>query len=218
MNIVDLTHEQVDPPKYKPPKHLIQKGRVVKRSVYEVDTIVVHQTAVVFGVLPRAVKEAGGDRNMAKHRRALQVASHLTAFDTGFAVVGCPLSWYVYNCNKLNSRSLGLEIEGVYPALLTAKSKELFTGLIEQASRDAIDYMVIEGKKLGMPIQYIAAHRQSSADRRGDPGEEIWKKLVLGYAVPRHGLIVKPTAVWGDGRPLPQEWDSKEPKTYLAKY
>ena len=57
-----------------------------------------------------------------------------------------------------------------------------------------------------MPIEFIWAHRQSSASRRSDPGQSLWQEVVLAYAVPVLGLKTQPARIWGDGRPIPVEW------------
>ncbi len=209
--IVDLRSEQVDPPRHTPAKHAIRNGRVVRRPPASVDGIVVHQTACDFGTTPAMVRAAGGDVNLAKHRRALNVAAHVTAMKTGYAVVACALDWYVYNANALNKRILGLEIEGTYPGLLRSAGKgaQRFDGPIVEAAKEGLVYLVEQGRAQGMPIKYVWAHRQSSATRRGDPGEEIWRKLVLDYAVPVLRLEVRVMDTIGDGRAVPVDWDPR---------
>jgi len=81
------------------------------------------------------------------------------------------------------------------------------TGEIVVAGRAAIAWLVREGRKLGCPIEFVWAHRQSSASRQSDPGEELWRRIVLDWAVPVLGLKTQPGRVWGDGRPIPVEWD-----------
>lgn len=201
--VLDLTIEQPNPPKYRPPHHKISKGRVVERAPGLVDGIVIHQTATPFGVTAAAIKASKGDATLAKHRRALGIAAHMTAFDTGTAVLAHPLDWYVYHANSLNARSLGLEIEGRFPGLQGAK--ELFTGKLEQAARDGLVYLVMRGRAAGMPLRWVWAHRQSSLTRADDPGEEIWRKLVLGFAVPELGLQPQIDFVDG-GRAIPGDW------------
>lgn len=207
--IVDLRAEQQDPPQNDPAKHRIVKGKVVRRDPSTVDSICIHQTAIDFGITPLMLRKANGDRTLAEHRRALNVASHATAFSTGYCVIANPLDWYVYNANRLNARILGLEIEGSFPGLLktATKSSSKFEGEIELAARAGLEYLVVEGRRLGMPIKYIWAHRQSSMDRRGDPGEEIWRKLVTGYAIPVLGLTAR-TGDTVDGRTIPTDWDT----------
>lgn len=207
--ILDLTKEQPNPPVYTPAKHSIAKGKVVRRDPKEVDGIVIHQTAVNFGASAAAIRAANGDKTLAIHRRALGVAAHMTAFKTGVAVLANPLDWYVYNANKLNRRILGLEIEGAYPGLLKAATgaHSSFDGEILEAAKAGLKYLVDEGRARGMPIQFLWAHRQSNLERRGDPGEEIWRKLVLEYAVPVLGLTTRLTDVIEEGRPVPKDWD-----------
>jgi hypothetical protein len=209
LSVLDLSTEQQDPPDNSPPHHKIVRDRIRKcdavfrRPVNTIDGIVVHQTATPFGVTKAAVKAAGGDAQLAKHRRALKVAAHMTCFDTGVAVLAHPLEWYVYHGNSLNARSLGLEIEGLFPG--TQEERELFTGQLENAARDGLEYLVRKGRELGMPIKWIWAHRQSSLTRPSDPGEEIWRKLVLEFAVSRLGLAPQHDYVCG-GRTIPSEW------------
>lgn len=207
--VVDLTHEQPNPPTYSPPHHKIVRDRVKKcdqvfcRPLGSIDGIVVHQTATPFGVAAAAVKAAKGDAVLAKHRRALGVAAHMTVFTTGMAVLAHPLEWYVYHGNGLNARSLGLEIEGLFPGL--QGKQELFTGDLERASQDGLEYLVRKGREMGMPIKWIWAHRQSSMTRDSDPGEEIWRKLVLNFAMERLGLAPQHDFVTG-GKTIPPEW------------
>jgi hypothetical protein len=209
LRVIDLSEEQPNPPRYDPPHHRIVRGktaaldRVYSRPLNTIDGIVIHQTACPYGVTADAVKAAGGDRILAKHRRALDVAAHMTAFDTGYAVLAHPFDWYVFHANSLNARSLGIEIEGLYPQL--QGDKELLVGPVLQAARDGLTYLVTLARAKQMPIKWVWAHRQSSLTREADPGEEIWRKLVLDFAVSGLGLVPQPDFVSG-GKPLPPEW------------
>uniref|UniRef100_A0A7C3WW05 N-acetylmuramoyl-L-alanine amidase n=1 Tax=Dictyoglomus turgidum TaxID=513050 RepID=A0A7C3WW05_9BACT len=196
--IIDLRCEQKNPPEARQ-KFKLYKGKVLVRSPFDIDGIVIHQTNCVFGP-----KRGFKDPEEGRHYRALGVACHALALSCGHAVIPNPLEWYIYHGNKLNSRSLGLEIEGIYSPQGT--DDELSPNIIAAAVA-ALDFLVEEGGKLGMKIRYIWAHRQSSRDRRGDPGGSIWKEIVLGYAVPQLGLKTEPDLVVGDGRPIPVEWD-----------
>jgi len=210
LKVIDLSAEQTDFLDYDPPHHklvldkLTKKQAVAVRKPQSIDGIVVHQTATAFGTTPNQVQAAGGDRVLAKHRRALGVAAHMTAFDTGFAVLAHPLLWYVYHGNALNARSLGLEIEGSFPGEVGAGPEKL-VGPLLQAAKDGLAYLVLEGRRAGMPIRFIWAHRQSSQTRPNDPGEEIWRKIVLNYAERELGLISQPDLVMG-GKSIPDVW------------
>lgn len=208
LHVVDLSAEQPNPPDRDPPVHRMfydranQCNKVFARNPSTIDGIVIHQTSCVFGVSAKQLKEAGGNATNAKHRRALGVAAHMTAFDTGYAVLAHPLDWYVYHANSLCSRSIGLEVEGKYPGTM---GKGLLTPPLIQAARDALEYIMLRSKELAMPIKYIWAHRQSSPTKENDPGEEIWKKIVLDFAVPILGLEVQNNFVSG-GRAIPSSW------------
>lgn len=209
--ILDLRHEQK--PGGPDPKcgRLDKSGRLVMRDPSTVLGICVHQTAVTFGASPSAVLAAKGDRDLARHRRALGVHAHCTAFADGTGVLAYPLAAYVFHGNGLNAESIGLEIEGAYSGA-TALG-EVPDGAVN-AARELLVRILDEGRKAGMPLRYVWAHRQSSPSRRGDPGAELWRRVVLEYAVPVLGLEMQPTRTWGDGRPIPREWDPSQPAGY----
>lgn len=187
-------------------------GKPVIREPSQVTGITIHQTAAKYGVAPYQIHAAGGDERLALARRSLRVACHVMAFHNGFLAWPNPLEWYVYHGNGFNAFELGIEIDGNYPGVRGGKTwngkkaTEVTPNLIT-AARAGIELLVREGRKLGMPIEYIHAHRQSSATRRDDPGEELWELVVLEFAVPVLGLKVERQRVLRDGRPIPLEWD-----------
>jgi len=199
------------------------RGRApMMREPSSVTTIVIHQTAIEFGVSPRAISKAGGDVDLARARRALDVACHALAFRDGFFAAAHPLRTYVNHAGRFNAASLGLEIEGRYPGLMDDVStvaredldstwggapSELTPQTVDSAC-EALRWLVDEGRREGMPITRIVSHRQSSDHRRSDPGEEIWKRIVLDFAVPELGLVADLRSPWREGRPVPVEWDS----------
>ena len=209
LKVVDLSSQQVEPPVFEPAHHRIVRGkkrefdRVERRKVNQIDGIVIHQTGCPFGVTSGQIKAAGGDPILAKHKRALGIAAHMTAFNTGYAVLAHPLDWYVFHANTLNARSLGIEIEGLYPELVG--DKELLVGPLLDAAKDGLTYLVQKGREQKMPLKWVWAHRQSSLTRPADPGEEVWRKLVLEFAMPTLGLVSQPEFISG-GKTLPVEW------------
>ena len=205
--VYDLRAEAESPHK----KSKTVAGTTVKRRVSTIDAITIHQTAVKFGVKQYQIQGSGGDRNLALARRAHSVACHALAFHDGFVSLAAPLRWYIYHANSLNRRSLGLEIDGNYPGCTGGRTANgrpptKITDELIDAARMAVKLLTDEGRKLGCPIKYIHAHRQSSRSRRGDPGEDLWRKVVLEYAVPELGLETEPAKTWGNGRPIPKEW------------
>lgn len=217
MTVVDLRAEQPNPPPLYngKRKHWIRNGRVVMRDPSKIDGIVLHQTACVFGKR---------EDQPTRYHRALGVACHALAFDDGVVALPNPLRSYVQHGNGFNDRSLGLEVEcnarGLVADPKTVRGMEQgpLPGAIA-AGREALRALLELGRAEGMPIRYVWAHRQSSPTRRSDPGEALWKALVVEYAVPVLGLEVQPTMVLaakrgGSGRPLPPQWDPGGVGTY----
>lgn len=205
---IDLRHLQKDPH----PKSKTLNNRTVRRAVSAVTGVTIHQTAVKFSVTKAQIERAGGDRRLALAKRALGVACHAMSFHDGFFVAAAPLDWYIYHGNGFNAFELGLEIDGLYSGLEGGRtwSGDPATEITNEsiaAAREALRWLVESGREMGMPIEWIHAHRQSSADRRSDPGETLWREVVLDYAKPVLKLKTRPADVLRDGRPVPVEWD-----------
>jgi hypothetical protein len=216
---LDLTSEQKNPPAPKTKEdgtkvNIVQTkgGKVVVRDPKSIRGIGIHQTACVFGP---------ANDSTARYRRALKVPCHALAFRDGVFATAFPMLWYVYHGNELNSFTYGLEIEGQYPGLLDDPStpvredeKTIWGGkatpLDEQAietARAALKYLYEEGMRLGSPLQYIWAHRQSNGVKVSDPGQGLWQHVVLDYGVAKLGLKTQPEKTWGNGKPVPAQWD-----------
>lgn len=213
--VINLTGLQTDPPKkYKKFRRQGIKGGVLRtkkpggtvvcRNMSQVVGITIHQTACNYKGGKRLVKKVGKDK--ARHMRALGTPYHVMVFKDGCVVHANPLVWYTYGGNNLNSFTLNFAIEGRYPGLWRP-GKDKLTPKTYRAACQALRYLVREGCKLGMPIQYIYAHRQSNKKRRADPGAEIWNKVIINYAVKKLGLRTAPRFTIGSGRPIPVEWD-----------
>lgn len=225
IELYDWRSLQPNPPQLPKKKHRTERRReggklverVVERDPKTIDGIVIHQTACSFGPSDDA------DR---RHRRALGVACHALAFRDGAVVLANPLRWAVLHGNGLNDRSLGLEIEGLFsgleddPATIPNEAKatawggepDVVTELLVTCARHALRELVERGRAEGMPIRYVWAHRQSSGSRRSDPGQTLWRRVVLEYGVPQLGLFAQPALVLasrssGPGRPIPKAWD-----------
>lgn len=219
VEVFDWRHRQPNPPApvRGVRKHRLSRGKVVERDPRRVDGIVLHQTACTFGP---------GDDPQRRHERALNVACHATAFRDGCVVLANPFPWTVNHGHAFNDRSLGLEVEGLYPGLeddphtIPDEAKrttwggrpDVVTELVVAAMRRALRELVERGRAEGMPIRYIWAHRQSSGKRRSDPGQTLWRRGVLEYAVPVLGLetqpgLFLPSRAGGAGRAVPKSWD-----------
>lgn len=192
----------------------VVKGRTVVRDPKVIDSVVLHQTACVFGPLNDQDK---------RHRRALKIPAHVTAFRDGVYVQAAPLLWFLYHANDYNATALGLECEGQYPGLRDdpktpqREDEETFwaagagkpTPLDElsiETFRAALTHLVVAGRELGCPIKYVKAHRQTSKTRRSDPGEGIWTEVAL-WAEEHLNVSTLPLETRRDGRPIPIAWD-----------
>ena len=205
---LDLRAEQVDPfpakgTPAKPQSRHGRDGKTQRRRAIDITGIVVHQTACVFG--PSADREKA-------YRRALGIPAHAVAFRDGVVALPAPLDWYLYHGNELNGRTLGLEIEGIYPGrpngpVWGKNPPTPLDALAVETACAALARLVEEGRALGMPLEWVYAHRQSNGQKPSDPGFEIWRDVVLGYAVPKLGLKTRVREIVGDGKPIPTVWD-----------
>jgi hypothetical protein len=210
--------EQINPPRKQnrtvKTRTAGRPARAVVRDVEQITGIVIHQTAVEFGISRQQLANSKGDRTLALVRRSLQVRCHAMSFD-GFVAWPNDLRWYVIHGNGFNETTLSLEVEGQFPGLANSPGRG-DTPLSPKrlaAARAGVALLVRAGRSLGMPIKYIYAHRQSSGQRRACPGEAIWRHVVCEYAVdelglePRCDLVLNGTD--GRGRPIPRAWDPR---------
>jgi len=203
-------------------------GVPFRRKPETITTIVVHQTAVEYGVSQRAIEAAGGDVELARARRALDVACHALAFRQGYFVAAHDLDVHVNHAGRFNPESLGLEIDGRYSGLeddpRTMAREDLkttwggkptkLTDATVTTSINAIGWLATTGRAQGMPIAKIVSHRQSSDNRRSDPGQAIWQRIVIPAAA-KFDLEIVTASPWKQGRPVPVEWD---PERGIGKY
>lgn len=218
IEVFDLTKLQSDPA----PHTRLSKGRTLMRDPEDIEGIMIHQTAVNFGVARYQIFAVGGDAGEAQRRRALDVACHTMAFAEGWVVHAHPIASYVNHGNAANAVTLGLEIEGIFAGLeddpytvpredrLTTWGKrdpDVFDRDRIATARVALRSLLERAREAGCKnIRYVYAHRQSSKMRRADPGEAIWRHVVEEYAVPDLKLVADRKRVWGKGRPIPREW------------
>ncbi|HVI00877.1 MAG TPA: N-acetylmuramoyl-L-alanine amidase [Enhygromyxa sp.] len=209
VEVYDLRSEQTDPhPKSKRDRY----GKTIVRAPAAIDSIVLHQTGVEFDP-PR-----GRTERIDLARRALDVACHAMAFRAGFLVLPVEPLWYVHHASRLNTRSLGLEVDGNYPGLVGRKPmRGSPTALSEEtvaAARAGVRLLLELGRAAGCEIKYIYAHRQCDSWRAADPGQGLWQRVVLEYAVPELGLETRPRETFSHpegqrrhGYPVPVLWD-----------
>jgi hypothetical protein len=201
MSVLDLRSRQT--PSGPPKAGKLHKGALVMRDPSTIDTICLHQTATLLPPGKADLRAANGDPALARHLRALRVHAHVTAFTTGTAVIAYPLRAYVWHGNGANASSIGVECEASLTGLDTSCDEK-----VVEAGRAALTWLCENGPTEGIHISYIVAHRQSSKTRRGDPGLALWRAVALDHGVAKLGLRTTPERVWGDGRPIPVEWQA----------
>lgn len=199
-------------------------GKVLERQPEAVLGVGLHQTSCIFGVSSVAIKAAGGSAERAKDLRALKVAAHVVVWSAPPGppriVLANPLRWHVNHGNALNPFSVGIEFEADLPGRVRQGPFSLTEEQV-RAGQQALATVVELGRKEGCPMTHLWAHRQSNGKKPGDPGEELWQRLVLEFAVPKLGLVLErdrfwkgSTAVTPTGRAIPKEWDPDAKASY----
>lgn len=202
-------------------KVTMRRGAPVERVA---TGVMLHQTAVEYGVSAAQLRAAGGDRALALARRALGIGAHVTLFRSRedhppLVVLGAPLAWLVWHGNRANDATIGLEVEGRYEGVEgragtlwsppgsrvtpTAPTPQDVAGW-----RDGLRYVVELARAEGHPTEWLVSHRQSSATRRSDPGSWLWQTLAL-WAEGEGLLELDRGRTWADGRTIPVEWDPR---------
>jgi len=216
--VFDLSFLQHDPPTAHmatgKPRFKIRGGNVVRRDPSTITGITTHQMNCSYGVTSRQIKAAekimrqypdrniGTDpRDAARHLRTLNSsASCYFALSCGHVVKTFDPSWYCYSSNGLSATTVSVEHEGKYPGL--SDGKTIPSSQVVEAGEAAILLAMRDNPN----IHLVYAHRQSSKDRRGDPGESIWKLIVLPCAAD-FDLLTDCGYHVGSGRPVCREWD-----------
>lgn len=175
-----------------------------------IDTICLHQMAC-----------DDGTDTPGRWQRWRDLAAHWAVLRHGEAVWLYDPDTYVWHGNAWNRRSVGLEIEGWYAGVegdlspasfwvpegkVSARRRTPMVLLPPQveAAQQAIRLAVAIVAAHGGRVRYMAAHRQSLASRRSDPGELIWQQVALPM-MRELDLATAPTLK--GGRPIPEVWD-----------
>jgi hypothetical protein len=189
----------------RPARALIRAGLVVMRDPKTVTGICWHQTGCLFGVSQQAVRAAGGDAQLARDLRALGIPAHATVFRDGTIVIAAPWRAYLYHGNALNASTVGVEIE-------RHGERERMPDVQVAACLYLARWLVSTAAEEGCTLREAWGHRQSHGGKPGDPGPEIWKRVVIPSSE-ELGLtrtiraVPRSTPAGRDGLPIPRAWD-----------
>ncbi len=175
-----------------------------------IDTLCWHQMAV------------DGGKGWERWKR---LAIHIVVPRKGPTALTNSLDRRVPHGHGWNSRSVGFEVEGHYAGVVsrpeTHWKPQGATGsrvnpqyLTEPAVLGAIaaaEWSIAEVAKNGGEIKYCGAHRQSYGAKTSDPGELVWKRIVLPL-MQKYGLKTAPVLKHHKypGRPIPEAWDPSQ--------
>lgn len=227
LRVLDLQH--LAPKRQKRSRLKWKIGPTVMRDPSVVTGITLHQAAVQWGARPSHYRKAEkiakeleipNDERLAIALRVVDdVPAHATAMQSGDVVLRSRLEAFLHHANALNEQSLCLEIEGLYDGVEVVGAHPAPTDLTIYTARRAVVELYERGCEIGMPLQYVWAHRQSSGTRAGDPGSVFWQEVAL-WAEKELGLKTQPMKTWlskrsGRGRPIAEVWGGPEGVPYL---
>jgi hypothetical protein len=170
------------------------------RDWASIDTIVLHQTGVWMNDTPDRFER------LKAHIGILR--DHPTPI-----VQVAPLNAYMHHAGVLNAPSIGIEVNGLFEGIDQPTPADGYNRAPDaqlENVRRAIRWACHEVGDHGGQMRRILPHRVSSASRRSDPGERVWRECglwaqtVLGLSDDGPGYRV------ADGRAIPYDWNGKE--------
>lgn len=199
---------------FPPPPTLVDRRKTAAQSHHGYATrsrdwsavtgICLHQTACVLGERPE---------------RWDSVGAHLGVMRGGRVIWLHDFDRLVIHGNGWNAKTVGIEIDGLYagvdgdtrtvwndPSTPMREQGMTLTTAAMDAARATIRWICSEVAKRGGQVSKLVAHRQSSKDRRDDPGSAIWKGIALPMSE-ELGLDDGGDGFTIGGYPIPVEWD-----------
>lgn len=176
-----------------------------KRAWTKTRGVTLHQTACSMGERVERYDTIGAHFAVLRSGRVLRMAN---------------LNTVVYHGNGWNEQCVGIEVDGLYagiegdihtvwddPSTPVREQPMVATPDALRATRMLIRWIHAEVAAYGGELKVLCSHRQSSKDRRNDPGSAIWRAVAL----PLHAELGLsdggPGFKLGDGYPNPEVWD-----------
>lgn len=215
----------VDRRSFHAPSYITEKNGVKKRVSYTPQTrkwiettgVCLHQTACDMGE---------------RVERYDTMGAHWGVLRSGTIVKLCDSNRIVYHGNGWNNRTIGIEVNGLYagreddpktavdealqstwndPSTPYRETPQKVTALAMASLRMLLRFLHYEIAQNGGHMQFLVAHRQSSTDRRNDPGESIWRQAALPI-MDELGLTSGTQGFTIGGYPIPECWGQPDAK------
>lgn len=182
-----------------------------RREWHETTGITLHQTACDMGE---------------RVERYDTMGAHWGVLRSGRIIRLCDNDRVVYHGNGWNARCVGIEVNGLYagreddpdtaqdealrstwddPSTAVREKPQQVTPAAMLSLRMLCRFIAHDVRSNGGELKVLCAHRQSSQDRRNDPGEAIWKAAAPVSA--ELGLNYGGAGFTIGGYPIPECWD-----------
>lgn len=178
------------------------KWKVRGRALKDVTGVCLHQTACLLGERPERWDTVGAHFGVTRSGKVIWLHGE---------------DRLVMHGNGWNAKTIGIEIDGLYagvegdpstvwddPSTPSRERGMTVTPEAMSAARELVRWLCTRNTG----IKVLVAHRQSSKDRRNDPGSEIWRQVAL----PLHaelGLSDGGVGFEIGGYAVPESWDSR---------
>jgi hypothetical protein len=183
-----------------------------KRAWSECTALVLHQTACHLGERPARWRTVGAHIGVTRGGQILYIHDFTRK---------------VVSANGFNNRGISIECDGLYegvagdpstlwddPSTPHREQGQTPTPELIEAARAAVRWACAVVSANGGTVSRLVAHRQSSANRRNDPGSALWQAVAmpmmeeLGLSDGGPGFRI------GGGREIPREWDPSRTGKY----
>jgi hypothetical protein len=174
-----------------------------KRDWQSIKGVTVHRTACIFG---EDVERWKG------------LDAHIGVTLGGQVFILQPLTLGIWHGNGLSPFTIGIEFEGNPAGFIKANGQPYYwpqgggphpcTPAMEYSGVELFDFLLNEFQENGAAWEGVWAHRQSSKSRESDPGVEVWQKIAMSWREKLGCPASQLEQHWGDGQPIPREWDS----------
>lgn len=148
--------------------------------------------------------------------------AHIAVLKSGTILIVNDLTDFIWHAQGFSYNTIGIEFNGNFYGdendittwWVAGGESAILTSGQYQASKYLLKYLRAQFEKNGAKFSKIFAHRQSSKDRRADPGSEIWRMIAMPWMEETGATDGGPDYVYGTGRPIPKNWN----KSYTHKY